>query len=170
LIVIATVSVTLNYSKLLIEHWDIERMKIQTISASETLNEAYDYEKPSAFSRGLIVEVSSPVKLIYISGTASINEEGNSIHVGDFRAQALRSFENITLLLRSARATWKDIVKTTIYLKDIKKDYEAFNEVRCNFYKEQGLSMYPSSVCVQAHLCREELLVEIEAQAIVKQK
>jgi len=144
-------------------------MKKTPISEHNVLNEAYDYELPSAFSRGLTVTLPSPARLIYISGTASIDENGRSINVGDFKEQTIRTFENITGLLKAAGATWKDIVKTTIYIKNINRDYKEFNEIRCKFYEEQGLSPYPASVCVQAHLCREELLVEIEAQAIVKE-
>ncbi len=143
-------------------------MKKNPVKAPSVLNEAYDYEKPAAFSRGLKVEVLSPATLIYISGTASVNERGETIHKDDFRSQTNRTFQNITALLESAGATWRDVVKTTVFLKDIKRDYEALNEVRCGFYEKQGLSFYPSSTCVQAPLCREDLLVEIEAQAIIR--
>jgi len=144
-------------------------MKKTPISEHNVLNEAYDYELPSAFSRGLSVTLPSPARLIYISGTASIDKHGRSVHIGDFREQTIRTFENITGLLSAAGAAWKDIVKTTIYIKDINRDYKEFNEIRCEFYAKLGLSPYPASVCVQAHLCRDELLVEIEAQAIVKE-
>ena len=53
---------------------------------------------------------------------------GRSIHVGDFRAQTWRTYQNITKLLKAEGATWKDIVRTTCYLRDIERDYEAFNE------------------------------------------
>jgi 2-iminobutanoate/2-iminopropanoate deaminase len=143
-------------------------MKKIEVQAPGMLNEAYDYAKPSAFSRGLKIELPSPATLIYISGTASVDENGESIHIGDIKTQTIRTFSNITALLQSAGATWKDVVKTTVYLKDIKRDYEVFNEIRCRFYEEQGLSPYPASTCVQAQLCRDELFVEIEAQAIIQ--
>lgn len=143
-------------------------MKKTKIHARSMLNEAYDYENPAAFSRGLKVEISFPATLIYISGTASVNEHGQTIHIGDFKAQTIRTFENITALLKSSGATWHDVIKITVFLKDIKRYYAEFNRIRCQFYKEQGLSSYPASTCIQAHLCRDELLVEIEAQAIIK--
>jgi enamine deaminase RidA (YjgF/YER057c/UK114 family) len=51
-------------------------------------------------------------------------------------------------------------------MRDIERDYEAFNEVRTQFFKEQGLNPLPASTGVQAILCRPDLLVEIEAMAI----
>jgi len=52
------------------------------------------------------------------------------------------------------------------YLRDIDRDYEAFNEERTAFYQSQGLDPLPASTGIQAKLCRPELLVEIEAIAM----
>jgi enamine deaminase RidA (YjgF/YER057c/UK114 family) len=103
---------------------------------------------------------------LLISGTASVDENGKTVHVGDFRAQCWRTYQNITGLLEAEGATWKDIVRTTCYLRDIERDYEAFNEIRTQFFKEQGLNPLPASTGVQAILCRPDLLIEIEAIAI----
>jgi len=65
-------------------------------------------------------------------------------------------------------ATWKDIVRTTCYLRDIERDYETFNEERTAFYHEEGLDPLPASTGIQAILCRPELLIEIEAIAMFK--
>jgi len=142
-------------------------MKKKPISASNVLNEAYDYPKPSSFSRGMRVDMRG-VAFLFISGTASVNEKGESIHLGDFEAQTWRTFRNITTLLESEGATWHDIVRTTCYLRDIIRDYDKFNEVRTAFYKEQGLDPLPASTGIEAHLCRDDLLVEIEAIAILE--
>ena len=137
------------------------------ISAPEVLNEAHEYARPSSFSRGLRLDLGEYV-LLLISGTASIDENGRSAHAGDFRAQCRRTFLNVTKLLESEGATWKDIVRTTCYLRDIDRDYAAFNEERTAFYKAQGLDRLPASTGIQAHLCRPELLVEIEAIAVFR--
>ena len=139
----------------------------RAITNLRTLNEAYDYPKPSSFSRGMRIDLSG-VAILLISGTASIDEWGQSVHIGDFRAQLRRTFQNITMLLEAEGATWKDIVRTTCYLRDIERDYEAFNEERTAFYREQGLDPLPASIGIQAILCRPELLIEIEAIAMVK--
>lgn len=137
----------------------------KAISCPRVLNEAYDYTKPSAFSRGIRVDIG-PCTLLFISGTASVDERGESVHVGDFRAQAWRTFRNIQALLESEGATWHDVVRTTCYLADMRY-YDEFNEVRNAFYQEQGLNPFPASTGVQAVLCRPELLVEIEAIAVL---
>jgi 2-iminobutanoate/2-iminopropanoate deaminase len=137
------------------------------ISAPEVLNEAFHYQKPSSFSRGLRLEFGN-IGVLLISGTASIGSNGETLHVGDFRAQTRRTFENITGLLRSEGVTWKDIVRTTCYLRDIDRDYATFNDERTAFYASQGLDPLPASTGIQAKLCRPELLVEVEAIAIFR--
>jgi enamine deaminase RidA (YjgF/YER057c/UK114 family) len=106
------------------------------------------------------------VTILLISGTASIDENGVSVHIGDFRAQLRRTYDNISGLLESEGCTWKDIVRTTCYLRDIDRDYDVFNEERTKFFQEQGLDPLPASTGIQAHLCRPELLIEIEAIAM----
>ena len=140
----------------------------RALTNRSVLNEAYEYAKPSSFSRGMRIDLDGLVILL-ISGTASIDERGASIHVGDFRAQCRRVFKNITALLAAEGATWKDVVRTTCYLRDIDRDYVQFNEERTAFYKEQGLNPLPASTGVQAKLCRPELLVEIEAIALFRE-
>jgi 2-iminobutanoate/2-iminopropanoate deaminase len=141
----------------------------QAISAPAVLNEAYDYAKPSSFSRGLRLDLGA-CTLLLISGTASVDEEGKTTHIGDFRAQCWRTYRNITELLTSEGATWNDIIRTTCYLRDIERDYKDFNEVRTMFFRWLGLDPLPASTGIQARLCREDLLVEIEAMALFKNK
>ncbi len=137
------------------------------MSAPQVLNEAFDYTRPSSFSRGLRIDLGSHA-LLLISGTASVDEEGKTIHAGNFRAQCWRTYRNITELLASEGATWTDLVRTTCYLRDIERDYKDFNEVRTAFFEWLGLNPLPASTGIQARLCREDLLIEIEAIAIIK--
>jgi len=140
----------------------------RAITNHSVLNEAYNYARPSSFSRGMRIDANGLVILL-ISGTASIDEHGASIHIGDFRGQCRRVFQNITALLAAEGVTWKDVVRTSCYLSDIGRDYAQFNEERTAFYKEQGLNPLPASTGVQAKLCRPELLVEIEAIAMFRE-
>lgn len=135
------------------------------ISCPEVLNEAFDYDKPSSFSRGMRIDLGNFVLLI-ISGTASVDQNGQTVHVNDFDAQCERTFGNIAGLLTSEGASWKDIVKTTCYLSDM-KNYDRFNRARNRFFAQNRLEFPPASTCVEAKLCRPDLLVEIEALAIV---
>jgi len=136
------------------------------IEAPSVLNEAYDYERPSSFTRGLRFDIGD-TSMLLISGTASVDDAGRTTHVGDFRAQLWRTYRNITALLASEGATWHDLVRTTCYLRDIERDYKDFNEVRTVFFTWLGLDPLPASTAIQARICREDLLVEIEAIAIV---
>jgi enamine deaminase RidA (YjgF/YER057c/UK114 family) len=131
------------------------------------LNEAFCYTKPSSFSRGMRIDLGNVVILL-ISGTASIDGAGNTVHVGDFRAQCRRTYQNITGLLESEGANWHDVVRTSCYLRDIDRDYAAFNEERTEFFAEQGLDPLPASTGIQAKLCRPDLLVEMEAIAMFR--
>ena len=140
-------------------------IKKKPISAPEVLNEAFHYARPSSFSRGLRLDFGG-ISVVLISGTASVGPDGETLHVGDFRAQARRTFHNITRLLAAEGVTWKDVVRTTCYLRDIDRDYAVFNEERTAFYTEQGLDPLPASTAIEAKLCRPELLVEIEVTAI----
>lgn len=135
------------------------------ITNLEVLNEAYAYAKPSSFSRGMRIDLGE-LTILLISGTASIDEQGKSVHIGDLRAQTRRTFSNIGCLLAAEGATWHDVVRTTCYLRDIDKDYEAFNQERSAFYRRLCLDPFPASTGIQAKLCRPELLVEIEAIAM----
>jgi 2-iminobutanoate/2-iminopropanoate deaminase len=137
----------------------------RAVSAPSVLNEAHSYERPSSFSRALAFDIGG-ASMMLISGTASVDEEGNTVHVGDFRGQLWRTFRNITELLRAEDMTWKDIVRTTCYLRDIERDYADFNEVRTQFYRWLGLDPLPASTAIQARICRSDLLVEIEAIAV----
>jgi enamine deaminase RidA (YjgF/YER057c/UK114 family) len=138
----------------------------RAIEAPNVLNEAYDYDLPSSFSRGMRVELPGATMLL-LSGTASVDERGDTIHPGNFEAQCLRTFRNLTELLAAENASWHDIVRTTCYLRDIERDYDRFNEVRTMFMNGIGLDPLPASTGIQARICRTDLLVEIEAIAII---
>ena len=141
----------------------VEQVAKRAVSAPQALNEAGEYG--SSFSRALRIDLNG-LAILLISGTASVDEQGRTVHAGDFRAQCRRTYQNITALLAAEGATWKDIVRTTCYLRDIERDYAAFNEERTAFFREQGLDPLPASTGIQAILCRPDLLVEIEAIAM----
>jgi 2-iminobutanoate/2-iminopropanoate deaminase len=142
------------------------RVARRAVQASSVLNEAYHYARPSSFSRALAVDLGDRI-LLLISGTASVDEQGRTAHVGDFRAQLWRTYRNISALLDAEGATWHDVIRTSCYLRDIERDYKDFNQVRTAFFTCLGLDPLPASTGIQARLCREDLLVEIEAMAIV---
>lgn len=133
--------------------------------APDALNEAYDYDNPVPFSRGFRIDIKG-ITILLISGTASVNEKGESIHIGDFDAQSHRMLDNVAGLLKSEGADWHDVVRTTFFVKDIDKHYERLSRIRMDYFGKHGLKQFPASTGVQARLCRPELLVEMEAIAI----
>lgn len=128
------------------------------IMRTATLNEAHEYG--SDFSRGMKVETGS-LKTLYISGTASVDEAGLTLAVGDFDAQVDRMLLNIETLLENDGATFGDIVTAITYLKNI-EDTERFKSLLA----KRGMPDFPHSI-VHAEVCRPELLCEMEAIAVV---
>lgn len=144
---------------------EVVRVRHRPISAPSALNEAHDYELSVPFSRGTRVELGA-VSMLLMSGTASVDSAGRSIHPGDLDAQATRMLENVTALLASEGADWHDVVRTTIYLADM-RDYEALRQSRARFFARVGVTVFPASTCVEARICRSELMVEMEAIAYI---
>jgi 2-iminobutanoate/2-iminopropanoate deaminase len=148
-------------------HEDRPPIEKHAVHIPNTLNEAYNYQKPSSFSRALKLEFGG-YKIMLISGTASVNEDGKPEYIGDFKAQVWRTYRNITTLLTAERMTWHDVVRTTNYLRDIERDYDEFNRIRTTFYNWMKLDPLPASTGIQARLCWETLLYEIEVYAVCK--
>jgi len=120
----------------------------------------------AGFNRAVLVEFGSYSFLI-ISGTASVGPRRQTMHKGDFLRQAKQTYKNIKNILASRGFKVADVIKWKIYLKDIKKHYSLFNKARDDFFRQNKVSRKDmgASVCVQAELCRDDLLVEIEAVA-----
>ena len=147
-------------------YYDRESVRKHEVHVQETLSEASEYfPRPSSFSRALCLEIGD-YKTLLISGTASVDKNGKSIHIGDLRAQCWRTYRNITELLKAEEMTWHDVVRTSCYLRDMSRDYNDFNEVRTIFFQWLGLEVLPASTGIQATICREDLLVEIEGIAL----
>jgi enamine deaminase RidA (YjgF/YER057c/UK114 family) len=140
-------------------------VKKAAIKAPKVLNEASEYG--SAFTRGLRVDLPGGITQLLISGTASVGPDGETLYPGNFRAQLWRTYHNLSALLESEGACWEDVVRTTCYLRDIERDYAEFNSIRNEFYRALGLDPFPASTGIQARICRSDLLVEIEAVAIM---
>ena len=123
-----------------------------------TLNEANDYG--SAFSRGMKVVLPEKT-VLYVSGTASIDEHGTTVHLGDFVKQTDRTLLNVQELLRHQGADFPDVVQAMTYLKHT-ADLPAFRALS----EKWQLTGVPNTL-VEAGVCRPELLCEIEAVAII---
>lgn len=121
-------------------------------------NEAPQYG--SAFARALSVKTDRCC-YIFVSGTASIDERGVSVHEGDFERQTIRTLENVDALLSTAGASLSDICQATSFVKRA-EDVEAYYAVA----EKMGLAKVPT-VCTLADVCRKELLYELDAAAVL---
>jgi len=120
-------------------------------------NEAPEYG--SAFSRGIAVTTRLNT-YYFLSGTASIDERGVTVHPGDMRQQTRRTLQNIQSLLENAGGALDQIAQATAFVK-YTKDIPIFEEELRHF----GLSDLPVITTI-ADVCREDLLFELDATAI----
>jgi enamine deaminase RidA (YjgF/YER057c/UK114 family) len=128
------------------------------VMRAPSLNEAWTYG--SDFSRGLKVVEANKIAL-YISGTASVDEAGRTVHVGDFEAQVERMLMNISSLLAAHGASFRNLVSAITYLKN-PGDAQRLREI----FHERGFDGFPTAL-VEAPVCRPDLLCEAEAVAVL---
>lgn len=125
---------------------------------TDTLNEAPEYG--SFFSRGLRVEDRNKTTL-FVSGTASIDEAGRTVHEGDVERQIERMVLNIERLLARQEASFRDAVSGVTYLKR-SEDAPLLRAL----LERRGVTGFPNAL-VKADVCRPELLCEMEVTALV---
>lgn len=111
------------------------------------------------FERGAIVEFGDR-KHLYISGTASINNKGEVVHVGDVIKQAHRMWENVETLLAEGGATFSDVMQIIVYLRD-PADYATVKKMFEEKFPETPF------VITLAPVCRPQWLIEMECMAII---
>lgn len=111
------------------------------------------------FERGTLLEFGDRAH-IYISGTASIDNKGNVVHVGDIVQQTQRMWENVEQLFEEAQMTMEeDAAHFIVYLRDT-ADYDTVQQL----FKQR----FPDipTVITLAPVCRPEWLIEMECIAI----
>lgn len=119
--------------------------------------------RPAGFTQVVAVQQGT---LVFVSGQVAIDADGRLVGRGDIAAQTHQVMKNIGAALRSASATFDDLLKLTIYVVDYKpSDRARILEVRAQYIAPDKL---PAStlVGVQA-LAAEEFMIEIEAVASV---
>ncbi len=103
---------------------------------------------------------------IFLSSQLSANLKTHKILGGNIREQTKQALENIKFLIESAGSSMDNIVKVVIYMRDVKKDFDAMNEVYREYFKN---GEEPARVTIQALSPIEKIDIEIEATAIIPQ-
>ena len=129
--------------------------QIKFLYAPTHLNPTYEYGV--SFERGTKVDYGDR-RQVFISGTASIDNKGNILHVGDIRRQTERMWENVDALLSEAECGFEDVGQMIVYLRDV-ADYAVVNEMF-----EKRFPGIPR-VIVHAPVCRPGWLIEMECMA-----
>ncbi|MGA2973590.1 MAG: RidA family protein [Candidatus Bathyarchaeia archaeon] len=102
-------------------------------------------------------------KLVHVSGTTATDSQGNVVGIEDAGAQTIQALKNIQRALESVGARLEDVVRTRIYVTDIKR-WEEVGKVHGAFFKE----IRPNTTMVEVKaLVNPEMLVEIEAEAVL---
>lgn len=133
----------------------IRAEQMQYLYAPTHLNPTYEYGV--SFERGTRMDYGDR-RQVFISGTASIDNKGNVLHVGDIRKQTERMWENVEALLNEAECSFDDVGQMIVYLRDT-ADYAVVNRMF-----EERFPGVPK-VIVHAPVCRPGWLIEMECMA-----
>lgn len=99
---------------------------------------------------------------VFTAGQVAMDGQGQVVGQGDVQAQTRQVLKNLLAVLEEGGAGLADVMKTTVYLADI-KDFPEMNQVYAEFFGENK----PARTTIQAPLASPVLLVEIEAVAVI---
>lgn len=122
------------------------------------LNKTYEYGV--TFERGTLMQYGDR-NHIYISGTASINNKGEVVHIGNINLQTARMWENVEKLLEEGDMSYEDVMQIIVYLRD-SSDYQTVKKMF-----EEKFHNIPTVITL-APVCRPTWLIEMECIAVKK--
>ena len=108
------------------------------------------------YSQGIIA-----ANMIFVSGQLGINPDTGQMRNG-VQEQATQSLLNLKAILEKAGASMQDVVKTTVFLKDM-NDFSAVNEI----YKQYFTTSFPARSAIEISKLPKNGLVEVEAIAMI---
>ncbi len=117
--------------------------------------------KPAGdYSQGLTIKGGT---LVMIAGQVPWDAEGKLVGGDDVGAQSVQVFENLKNMLAAAGATFSDVIKLTIFLKN-REDFPVFRDIRAQYLTPP---FPPTTLLVVKDLARAEWLLEVEVTAVV---
>jgi reactive intermediate/imine deaminase len=100
--------------------------------------------------------------MVFTAGQVAWGSDGNIVGIGDIEVQTRQTLSNVEAVLREGGASWDDVLKCNVYLKDM-KDFQRMNEI----FSETFADRPPARTTVQTPMAEETMLIEIEAVAYI---
>jgi len=100
--------------------------------------------------------------MVFTAGQVAWGSDGNIVGIGDIEVQTRQTLSNVEAVLREGGASWDDVLKCNVYLKDM-KDFQRMNEIFSEIFADRP----PARTTVQTPMAEETMLVEIEAVAYI---
>jgi 2-iminobutanoate/2-iminopropanoate deaminase len=113
------------------------------------------------YSHAQVVRLHGGNRIVYTSGQVGFDPKTGTLVDGGIKAQTKRVLENLAIVLRGAGLGLADVVKTTVFLADM-KDFQAMNEEYAKHFADSP----PARTTIAAAGLPRDALVEIEVVAV----
>jgi 2-iminobutanoate/2-iminopropanoate deaminase len=121
---------------------------------------------PKGYSQAVAIDMGKNTMLI-LSGQVALNKDGKLIGQGDLSQQIQQVFSNIKSIVESAGGTMDNVVKLNYYMLDVSQ-VQVLRDIRDKFI---NIDHPPAGTLVQvSKLFRDDILIEIEATAVIPKK